>query len=246
MSYVKRYWRFYFFYSSIFLVWSLTDVSICLYALWKAMHKCWWFGYEDEDSYEAEGRFSVSFTILQEGPAKKIAVELKPIKKKPQQMKLRAKSRPEPLRTSKISWPAAPPIPSEDLPPPPPRRPRSTCSSTSDLSHYVVPESTISSNLDKRSPEFRVGHVRYFQKLKEDGFPMLDMTAYYTANESSLGVKLRRFHQFGSGNMRTIYKRMSKKRSQNRRSRGIKTKSFVKLSWRDGQLDIKPSNIASN
>ena len=76
MSYVKRYWRFYFFYSSIFLVWSLTDVSICLYALWKAMHKCWWFGYEDEDSYEAEGRFSVSFTILQESPAKKIAVEL--------------------------------------------------------------------------------------------------------------------------------------------------------------------------
>ena len=146
------------------------------------------------------------------------------MKKKPQQIKLWAKSRPEPLWPSKISRPTAPPIPSEDLLPPPPRRPRSTCSSTSDLSHYVAPESTISSNLDKRSPEFRVGHVRYFQKLKEDGFPMLDMTAYYTANESSLGVKLRRFHQFGSGNMRTIYKRISKKRSQNRRCRGIKTK----------------------
>ena len=96
--------------------------------------------------------------FFKRAPAKKIAVELKPIKKKPQQIKLRAKSRPEPLRPSKISRPAAPPIPSEDLPPPPPRRPRSTCSSTSDLSHYVAPESIISSNLDKRSPEFRVDH----------------------------------------------------------------------------------------
>ena len=180
--------------------------------------------------------------FFKRAPAKKIAVLLKPMKNNPQQIKLRPKSRPKPLRPSKISRPAAPPIPSEDLPPPPPRRPRSTCSSTSDLSHYVAPESIISSNLDKRSPEFRVDHVRYFRKLKEDGFPMLDMTAYYTANESSLGVKLRRFHQFGSGNMRTIYKRLSKKRSQSRRSRGIKTKLFVKLSGRDGQLDIKPSN----
>ena len=64
---------------------------------------------------------------------------------------------------------------------------------------------------------------RRMSKLKEDGFPMLDMTAYYTANESSLGVKLRRFHQFGFGNMRTIYKKLSKKWTQSRRSRSIKT-----------------------
>jgi len=134
--------------------------------------------------------------FFKRAPAKKFAVELKPIKKKPQQIKLRAKARPKPLRPPQISRPSAPPIPSEDVPPPPPRRPRSTCSSTSDLSHYVAPESIISSRLDKRSPEFRVAHVRYFRKLKEDGFPMLDMSAYFAANESSLGVKLRRFHQW--------------------------------------------------
>eukprot|EP00493_Phyllostaurus_siculus_P021747 UN22075 len=117
-------------------------------------------------------------------------VLFKHIKKKPQKIKLWAKSRPKPLRPSKSLRPAAPPIPSEDLPSPPPRQPRSTCSSTSDLSHYVATESIISLNLDKRSPEFRVDHVRYFRKLKEDGFPTLDMTAYYTANEYSLGVKL--------------------------------------------------------
>jgi hypothetical protein len=64
---------------------------------------------------------------------------------------------------------------------------------------------------------------RRMSKLKEDGFPMLDMTAYYRANGSSLGFKLRRFHHFGFGNMRTIYKKLSKKRTQSRRSRGIKT-----------------------
>ena len=57
-----------FLYSSIFHVLSLTYISICLYALWKTMHKCWCFGYAHEDSYEAEGRFSASFTILQESP----------------------------------------------------------------------------------------------------------------------------------------------------------------------------------
>ena len=90
--------------------------------------------------------------FFKRAPAKKIAVLLKPMKNNPQQIKLRPKSRPKPLRPSKISRPAAPPIPSEDLPPPPPRRPRSTYSSTSDLSHYVAPESIISSSLDKRSP----------------------------------------------------------------------------------------------
>ena len=169
MSSLKRYWRFYFFYSSIFLVWSLTDVSICLYALWKAMHKCWWFGYEDEDSYEAEGRFSVSFTILQESPAKKIAVELtvslwKRSHSKSNCGRNHAQSHFDLRKFHDLQHRLS----HQKIFLPPPRRPRSTCSSTSDLSHYVAPESIISSNLDKRSPEFRVDHFRYFRKLKED------------------------------------------------------------------------------
>jgi len=47
---------------------------------------------------------------------------------------------------------SAPPITSKDVPPPPPRRQRSRCLLTSDLSHYVAPESIISSRLDKGSP----------------------------------------------------------------------------------------------
>ena len=85
-------------------------------------------------------------------PAKKIAVELKPIKKKPQQIKLREKTRPKPLGPPQILRPSAPLITSKDVPPPPPKRLRSTCLSTWDLRHYVAPESIISSRLDKRSP----------------------------------------------------------------------------------------------
>ena len=43
--------------------------------------------------------------FFKRAPAKKIAVELKPIKKKPQQIKLRAISRPKPLRHSKENSP---------------------------------------------------------------------------------------------------------------------------------------------
>ena len=39
---------------------------------------------------------------------------------------------------------------------------------------------------------FRVAYVRHFRKLKAN-FPMLEKKMYHEANESSLGVKLRRF-----------------------------------------------------
>ena len=134
--------------------------------------------------------------FFKRAPAKKFAVEFKPIKKKPKQIELRAKVRPKPLRLPQISQPSALPITSKDVPPPPPKRLRSTCLSTWDLRHYVAPESIISSRLDKRSPEFRVARVWYIRKLKEDGFPMLNMSVHFAANESSLGVKLRIFHQW--------------------------------------------------
>ena len=64
------------------------------------------------------------------------------------------------------------------------------------MSYYIRPESIISSSLDKRSPEFRVAHVRYFQKLKQENVLMLDKALYHTANASSLGVKLRIFQRW--------------------------------------------------
>ena len=125
--------------------------------------------------------------FVKRDPAKKFPIELDPIKKKPQQIKLRPKSNPKPLRPRNKPTVTAPLIPSENIPPPP-RRPRSSYSLTSDLSHYIGPENIISSSLDKRSPEFRVAHLRYFQKLKQESVLMLDKASYHTTNASSLEI----------------------------------------------------------
>ena len=124
--------------------------------------------------------------FVKRAPAKKFPIELDPIKKKPQQIKLRPKSNPKPLRPRNKPTVTAPLIPSENIPPPP-RRPRSY-SFTSDLSHYIGPENIISSSLDKRSPEFRVAHLRYFQKLKQESVLMLDKASYHTTNASLLEI----------------------------------------------------------
>ena len=71
--------------------------------------------------------------------------------------------------------------------PPRPRLPRMKASD-SDLSHFPAYPNITGSDLDKKSPEFRVAHVRYFKKLKRERFPMLDRKEYHAANESSLGV----------------------------------------------------------
>ena len=61
-----------------------------------------------------------------------------------------------------------------------------------DQGPFVAPAELVAPDLDKKSPHFRVAHVRHFRKLKAN-FPMLDKKMYHEANESSLGVKLRRF-----------------------------------------------------
>ena len=61
-----------------------------------------------------------------------------------------------------------------------------------DQGPFVALAELVAPDLDKKSTHFRVAHVRHFRKLKAN-FPMLDKKMYHEANESSLGVKLRRF-----------------------------------------------------
>ena len=122
----------------------------------------------------------------------KPSIELKPLKPKPVQSKLSAKPRSNVVAPSSPQMLRDPPL---QVAPPRPRLPR-TKASDSDLSHFLAPPNITASDLDKRSPEFRVAHVRYFKKLKREKFPMMDKKAYHAANESSLGVKLRRFQQW--------------------------------------------------
>ena len=55
------------------------------------------------------------------------------------------------------------PKPSSSNPPPPPRLPRSK--PYSDLSVFKAPSELIGPDLNTRSPEFRLAHVQYFEKL---------------------------------------------------------------------------------
>ena len=65
----------------------------------------------------------------------------------------------------------------------------------SSLSQFVAPSAITDPKLYKKSPEFRLAHVRYYNKLKEK-FPFLDKTMYHEANKEALGVGVRRFRQF--------------------------------------------------
>ena len=105
-------------------------------------------------------------------------IELKPIKKV-RQLKLRK----DPPRT----------VVSNPAPPRPPRRPRRSQQEPIDDGPFVAPAELVAPDLDRKSPHFRVAHVRHYRKL-ESNFPMLDKKMYHKANETSLGVKLRRFH----------------------------------------------------
>ena len=111
-------------------------------------------------------------------PAKKIPIELKPIKSKPRQVKFKSStpsSVPSPnVPTKKILPPQKRPIP--PLAPPLPRR-------DSELSPFMAPASLTSLDLDKKSPEFRLAHMRFCNELK-NLFPMLNKKAYYEANKT--------------------------------------------------------------
>ena len=108
---------------------------------------------------------------------KKPDIELKPVKAV-RQLKLRK----DPPRT----------VVSNPAPPRGPRRPRRSQQMPIDQGPFVAPAELVAPDLDKKSPHFRVAHVRHFRKLKAN-FPMLDKKMYDEANESSLGVKLHKF-----------------------------------------------------
>ena len=128
--------------------------------------------------------------FLKRAPAKKILIELKPIQSKPRQVKFKSST------PSSISSPDVPsnnilPPKKRPIPPPAPPLPRRD----SELSPFMVPASLTSPDLDKKSPEFRLAHMRFYNELKLS-FPMLNKKAYHEANKSHLGVKLRRFQQW--------------------------------------------------
>ena len=60
---------------------------------------------------------------------------------------------------------------------------------------FHAPASLTSPDLDKKSSEFRLAHMRFYNELK-NLFPILNKKAYYEANKSHLGVKLRRFQRW--------------------------------------------------
>ena len=51
---------------------------------------------------------------------------------------------------------------------------------------FVASKEILSSELDTKSPEFRVAHVRYYNELIDQRFPMLDKETYRQANKNVL------------------------------------------------------------
>ena len=127
---------------------------------------------------------------LKRTPAKKIPIELKPIKSKPRQVKFKS-STPSSVPSPDVPTKEILPPRKRPIPPPAPPLPRRD----SELSPFMAPASLTSPDLDKKSPEFRLAHMRFYNELK-NLFPMLNKKAYHEANKSHLSVKLRRFQQW--------------------------------------------------
>ena len=91
--------------------------------------------------------------FLKRAPAKKAAIELKPISRRPQQLKFSAKKN-APLTITKPD----PPVSAQPKPqvpaPPPPRCPRNYRKTFQDLSPFIAPPDLTASDLKKRSAWF--------------------------------------------------------------------------------------------
>ena len=74
----------------------------------------------------------------------------------------------------------------------PRRRPRRSQQNANEDTVLVAPDELVATDLDKRSPHFRVAHVRHFKKLKLK-YPMIEKKMYHKANANKLGVKMRAF-----------------------------------------------------
>ena len=130
--------------------------------------------------------------FLTKRAVKKPPIQLPVSRPKAKQSKLVAKPRPVPrVAVRKPFEPAR--KKSKPKPPRPPRLPRSK--PVRDISQFIAPSKLTDPKLDRRSPEFRLAHVRYYGKLKAQ-FPFLDKIMYHEANKAALGVEVRRFRQF--------------------------------------------------
>ena len=167
---------------------SLDVVSIYLRELWEVMQECW----RSCNAYmKTRKKKSMAFTsllkFLKRTPAKKISIELKSIKSKPRQVKFKSST---PSSVPSPDVPMKKILPPKKRPIPPPAPPLSR--RDSELSPFMARASLTSPDLDKKSPEFRLAHMRFYNELKIL-FPMLNKKAYYEAKKSHLGVKLRSF-----------------------------------------------------
>ena len=115
-------------------------------------------------------------------PKPKEAIEMKPIRKQ-RQLKLRKPAVREPTIVANPAHSR------------PPRRPRRSKQPPIDVSPFVAPARLTASDLDKRSPQYRIAHVQHFRALKAD-FPVLDKKMYHESKKASLGVSLRRFQEW--------------------------------------------------
>ena len=117
-------------------------------------------------------------------PKPKMAIELKPILKT-RQLKLRKPTIREPT------------VVSNPVRPRPPRRPRKSKQPPVDTWYqpFCSTRAVDRTDLDKKSPQFRIAHVQHFESLKSD-FPVLDKMIYHEINKACLGVSLRRFQQW--------------------------------------------------
>ena len=110
--------------------------------------------------------------------AKKIPIELKPIKSKRKQVKFKS-SMSSSISSPDIPWNKILPLKKRPIPSPAPPLPLRN----SELSPFMAPVSLISLDLDRKSPEFLLAHMRFYTELKIL-FPMLNKKAYYEANKS--------------------------------------------------------------
>ena len=116
-------------------------------------------------------------------PKPKMAIELKPILKT-RQLKLRKPTIREPT------------VVSNPVRPRPPRRLRKSKHPPVDTTSFAAaPARLTNTDLDKKSPQFRIAHVQHFESLKSD-FPVLDKTIFHEVKQACLGVSLRRFQQW--------------------------------------------------
>ena len=94
---------------------------------------------------------------------KRVKSESKPKPKMPIEMKPIVKTRQLKLRKPIVREPT---VVTNPVRPRPPRRPRRSKQPPIDTNPFVAPARLTSPDLDKKSPQFRVAHIKHFKSLK--------------------------------------------------------------------------------